>query len=302
MLKKMINTIIVIITIILLVSCQESGSNEILEPDVDYLYIVKDGLSDFWVIRNDFAKGVDVEVAVGIRRAIADRTGLELSISTDWEKNPVYEHEIIVGKTLRESDEFKIDRIALGESGYIIKEINGKIYISGGADKGTQLAYKYFVDNFLNIDGDIRIPVGYERIVYHQYDIPEMYIDMKRVDNTYRIVLMQGADKNYTEAAKNLQQAIYDKTGVMLEIKTGSIADKNAFILSDAAPNIIGIHDIEINETSMIFKTSASSGIKSCVNIFIEKYLQNVYGNYNFPTDFRYCDLGDTMIVIYPNK
>lgn len=155
-------------------------------PDVEKLCVAADGMSDFWVIRSDFADSDGVKSAVSVRKRILEATGSELGITTDWEKNPVYEHEIIVGKTLRENDGLHIDRVALGETGYIIKEENGKIYIAGGSDKGTALGVEYFLENFVSADtGTVEIPVGFERVTYHKYDM-SLYIagkSSKRADN-----------------------------------------------------------------------------------------------------------------------
>ncbi|MFQ9148426.1 MAG: hypothetical protein ACLR5G_09230 [Eubacteriales bacterium] len=49
----------------------------------------------------DFADSDGVKSAVSVRKRILEATGAELGITTDWEKNPVYEHEIIVGKPFR---------------------------------------------------------------------------------------------------------------------------------------------------------------------------------------------------------
>ena len=118
---------ILIIILILMATfslgCGSDGSAQD-EPDVEKLCVAADGMSDFWVIRSDFADSDGVKSAVSVRKRILEATGAELGITTDWEKNPVYEHEIIVGKTLRENYGLHIDRVALGETGYIIKEDN----------------------------------------------------------------------------------------------------------------------------------------------------------------------------------
>ena len=289
-----------ILTLFTFAACQSSDEDDAPADDTEYLYIVKDGVSDFWVVRNDFASGVRVDAAVGIRRAIADATGVELGITTDWEKNPVYEHEILVGDTLREQTGYKVDRIALGESGYIIKEDGGKVYVSGGTDVGTKLAYEYFIANFVTGQTEVKIPVGYEYIVYHQYDIPELYINMNLVDESYKILIPEGADKNVSDAADRLKQAIYQKTGLVLDIATGSASGK-AFIISADPPEVQGVNEIYTDQSSLIFRSSAKKGVAACVDLFINSYLIDKYGGYNFPSDFRYFDLGDYIIVKYPD-
>ncbi len=269
--------------------------------DGEYLYIVKDGVTDFWVIRSDYTEGAEVQAAVAIRKAIGEATGVEPGITTDWEKNPVYEHEIIVGETLREETGYKIDRIALGETGYIIKEVDGKIYISGGMDPGTTLATEYFIDTFVKPGGDIKIPVGYEYIVYHQYDIPELYINMNLVDESYKIVTPDSGGKTMLDAAEKLQAALYDKTGLMLEIVKGDTSAEKAFIITFEKPEIDGVHEMYVNGSSLILSSSSSQGPAACVDTFISMYLDGKTGKYNFPGDFHYLDLGDYIIINYPD-
>lgn len=278
----------------------ETSTDANTSDDTEYLYIVKDGVTDFWVIRSDYTEGAEVQAAVGIRKAIGEAAGVEPGITTDWEKNPVYEHEIIIGETLREENGYKIDRVALGETGYIIKEVDGKIYISGGMDPGTTLAAEYFIDTFIKPGGDIKIPVGYEYIVYHQYDIPELYIDMNLVDESYKIVIPESAGKTILDAAEKLQAALYDKTGLMLEIVKGDTTAEKSFIITFDKPEIDGVHEMYVDGTSLIFKSSANAGPAACIDTFIDMYLNDKYGKYNFPADFHYLDLGDYIIINYP--
>lgn len=277
-------------------AAEEQGETD----DGEYLYIVKDGVTDFWVIRSDYTEGAEVQAAVSIRKAIGEAAGVEPGITTDWEKNPVYEHEIIIGETLREETGYKIDRIALGETGYIIKEVDGKIYISGGMDPGTTLATEYFIDTFVKPGGDIKIPVGYEYIVYHQYDIPELYINMNLVDDSYKIVIPESSGKTILDAAEKLRNALYDKTGLMLEIVKGDTSAEKAFIITFEKPEIDGVHEMYVNGSSLILSSSSSQGPAACVDTFISMYLDGKTGKYNFPGDFHYLDLGDYIIVKYP--
>ena len=226
--------------------------------DGEYLYIVKDGVTDFWVIRSDYTEGAEVQAAVAIRKAIGEATGVEPGITTDWEKNSIYEHEIIIGETLREETGYKIDRVALGE-------------------------------------------VGYEYIVYHQYDIPELYINMNLVDDSYKIVIPESSGKTILDAAEKLRNALYDKTGLMLEIVKGDTSAEKAFIITFDKPEIDGVHEMYVNGSSLILSSSSSQGPAACVDTFISMYLDGKTGKYNFPGDFHYLDLGDYIIINYPD-
>ena len=293
----------VLMCTVLLTACSESEAvPETQEPSTPaFVSITSAGVSDYYVIRSDDTDiRAEVDAAVAIRRAIIDATGAEIGISTDWKKNPVYDHEIIVGKTLR--DGLEIDTAALGETGYIIKEIDGDIYICGGAAAGIRLATDYFVDEFVKNGSDVVIPVGYERVVYHVFDIPALYVDMNQVTKDWKIVIPENAYPRVKESAEQLQSTIASKCGFLLDIVPGDEDVPNAFVLSDIKPEVNGVHTMHVDGTAFIFRSSAGTGVAGCVQRFVELYLsRGVRGKFNFPGDYEYLDLGDLMMVTYPD-
>ena len=286
---------------LLLTACSEPEAvpEEPAAPEV--VNITTAGFSDYYVIRNDRDPlRAEIDAAVAIRKAINETTGAEVGISTDWEKNPVYDHEIIVGKTLR--DGCDIDTAALGETGYLIKEVDGDIYICGGAARGIQTAVEFFVEEFVKEGADVVIPVGYERIVYHNFDIPELYVNMHRVDRTWKIVIPDDALYSLKKTAESLQSTIASKCGFVLDIVTGDESTPNAFILSQTKPDAAGVHSIHVDDTRIIFRSSASTGLSGCAERFMELYFSwGTRGKFNFPGDYAYLDLGDYMMVTYPD-
>ena len=294
------------ILLVLVMSLAACGGVEApsAEPETaESSLVIADGAEcDFYIIRGDTAGRSEVSDAVRLRKALTQKADADVGITTDWEQNPVYEHEIIIGKTLRETDS-PIDRIDLGESGYIIKEENGKIFISGGTDEGTSLAVDYFIENFIDSsDGKIEIPTGFVHIVHHQYDIPEFYIDMKQVDNSRTIAASSRADKKLKSAAERLQQIFYEKTGLMLEIVNNSDLSNAVFVISDEKASADSCHEIVVSDGKLVFSSSAKSGVTACIEVFIDNYLTDTFGSINFPADFRYLDLGDYLAVSYPDS
>ena len=292
---------------ILLTAC--SGDGETAETETEtqapeapaYVNITSAGQSDYYVIRSDNTKiRAEVNAAVSIRTAINEATGASVGISTDWEKNPVYEHEIIVGKTLR--DGLEIDTTALGETGYIIKEVDGDIYICGGAATGIRLAADYFVQEFVKAGSDVVVPTGYERIVYHEFDITALYVNMNRVDRSWKIVIPENAYPRVKDAAETLQSTIARKCGFDIEIVVGDESVPKAFVLSDTKPELNGMHTMHVDGSTFVFRSSASTGVAGCVQRFVDLYFSwGSRGKFNFPGDYEYLDLGDLMMVTYPD-
>lgn len=263
--------------------------------------ITSAGQSDYYVIRSDRGDvKAEVEAAVKIRKVISETTGAQIGITTDWEKNPVYDHEIIVGKTLR--DGLDIDTAALGETGYLIKEVDGDIYICGGGASGIREAAEYFLEEFVREGSDVVVPTGYERIVYHEFDIPALYINMNKVDKNWKIVIPDDTNPKMKQTAQTLQSTIAGKCGFELSIIIGDESVPNAFILSSVKPDMSGVHSMHVDDNRIIFRSSASTGIAGCVQRFVDLYLSwGARGKFNFPGDYEYLDLGDYMMVTYPD-
>ena len=300
--KNWIRLFTVLMCALLMTACSEPEAVPEEDPPApEFVSITSAGVTDYYVIRSDTTKSrAEINAAVKVRTEINDATGAEIGISTDWEKNPVYDHEIIVGNTLRSG--LDIDITSLGETGYIIKEVDGDIYICGGAATGIQLGVDHFLQEFVKDGQDVTVPIGYEYVVYHQFDIPALYVNMNRVDKNWKIVIPESAYPKTKDAAESLQSTIAAKCGFLLDIITGDESVPNAFILSDVKPEANGLHTMHVDGTGFIFRSSASSGTAGCVQRFIDLYLSwGARGKFNFPGDYEYLDLGDLMMVTYPD-
>lgn len=256
--------------------------------------------TDYMVIRGDTSENAVTQAAVRLRTTLAEHTADGPGITTDWEKNPVYPHELIVGPTTREGDA-GIDRIALGETGYVIREENGCVYLCGGSGKGTTLAVQYFLDNFVSSDGSVDVPAGFEYVVYHEYDIPALYINMTPVESGAVIAVPNLQDRTWRQAAEQLQNSLYRKTGVYADIVEGT---EGTFVLSGEPTAYAGADEITLNDskTGLVFRSDTRGGVAGCTDSFIREYLNGRYGCFNFPADFHYLQPGDGIIVRYPEE
>lgn len=309
--KKVFVIVLCLIFFIVLAGCTADiapeNNNPENEPEENNIIISADFPDrEYYVIRSDYSPREETDAAVKLRKALEEYTGVKIGISTDWEKNPVYEYEFIIGETLREKDEnVDIDRIVLGESGFIIRVVNNKVYISGGQLEGTALGVDYFIEKFItenNSGGkDVVIPKSFSFIQYHQYDIPELYIGGKLITKSHVIHCVNTKNMNLAEA---LRESVYYKTGLWMEIVTGTdLGGKSAaFVLSDIEPETKGIYQITVDGSSIVFSSSASRGLDTCVYSFIDFYITDVYGSYSFESDFTYVDLGDYIIVTMPEE
>lgn len=275
---------------------EDTGAVDDLQQAVGFK-ITPENLDDLCVIRGDMSSDIETKAAVKIRKAVGEALGIEMKISTDWEKNPKFTYEIIVGKTLREDTEnVKIDRISLGKNGFEIRAVGTKLYVCGGSPDGTDLGADFFVANILPYakDGTLAVAADYRYREFQQYDIPELQINGKN-SAEYKIVT---SDKNM-KAAEALRSALYDKTGVYHEITTSKVSG-GCFMISDEAPAAKGVIRTAVEGDSLVFSTSSTTlGIDSAVASFARQYIADTKGSINFPAGFEYVDLGDYIVVNY---
>ena len=264
------------------------------------VHIAAGETTDYMVIRGDTSDNTVTQAAVRLRSALAEHTAEGPGITTDWKNNPIYPHELIVGPTTRPGDA-EIDRIALGETGYIVREKDGCVFLCGGSGRGTALAVQYFLDNFVASDGSVDVPAGYEYVVYHEYDIPALYINMAQVGEDAVIAIPDSINPVWKRTAEQLQNAVYRKTGIYPAIAVGT---EGTFILSDEPTAYMGADEITLNAsgTGLLFRSDTGNGIAGCADSFIREYLNGSYGSFNFPADFHYLQPGDEIIVRYPGE
>ena len=101
-------------------------------PDPDVV-LVADGATQYSIVRSEDGSKAATECAVTLRKYM-EACGLKPKITTDWEKNPVSDYEVIVGNTTRCADA-GINIHDLGEEGYhsvhIADNGKGKNFIFG---------------------------------------------------------------------------------------------------------------------------------------------------------------------------
>jgi hypothetical protein len=120
-------------------------------------------LSGYVVVRGDASPQATTQAAVKLRRAIADASGEDIEITTDYVKDPsdipVTAKEILVGDTNRA--ESKKAAEGLGEYDYIIKLDGERLVINGGSDAAVGKAVDRFIADHIDINAKtINIPEG----------------------------------------------------------------------------------------------------------------------------------------------
>jgi len=123
------------------------------EADFRNLYLSGEGAPSYVIIRGDNAKDEEIRAAVFLQEYLT-KCGLDMSICTDREKNPVSDHEIVVGDTRRTDTYVELDARSLGEEGFFATAVGGRIFLKGGSTASTQDAVEHFLTEFFGYAGD----------------------------------------------------------------------------------------------------------------------------------------------------
>ena len=107
--------------------------------------IVKDGKTDYRIVRRDAATGNDAGrmSAIKLKQAIKAATGCDIELTTDWtpdEDGKAY--EILVGKVDRPAHEQIPKDLAKDE--FVILFVENKILIDGGSESAITNGVDYF--------------------------------------------------------------------------------------------------------------------------------------------------------------
>ncbi|MBQ8718026.1 MAG: hypothetical protein IJY66_02030 [Clostridia bacterium] len=123
-------------------------------------FALADGSSRYVVMRSDLEPGGHpvTKAAVALRDALKTKIGNEVTIATDWEKNPDPEeiatrYEILVGKTNRPESKAALE--SLEQYSWTIRVSGKKIVLVGGNDNATVMAVQAFINTYINGDGVI---------------------------------------------------------------------------------------------------------------------------------------------------
>ncbi len=102
--------------------------------------------SDYVIVISENASVSEKNAAGKLKQYFEEISGVSLQVVTDDTQES--EKEILVGKTNREGDLFRIDRSELGDDGVVIRNVGEKIILSGAEQRGTIYAVYTFLEEY----------------------------------------------------------------------------------------------------------------------------------------------------------
>ncbi len=256
------------LTALLFASCsrEEETAPEPPEP----ILLIGENAPTFTLVRTDMEKRDVIEAAVAFRKALAAK-GFEIKITTDWEKNPIEEHEIVFGDTTRD-EEFglPITHWSAGPEGYYIYVYGGRIYIDGGTTEALKKAGDLFISEFLSgaPGEEVIIPGDYKNIVYQQFPVNEVTIDGVNLRD-FRLDI---SDKNNTtlkQTANLIQWKFYSECGIYLPLlEKGEEWDGPIFLLTTEVKDSDGYFTVAVEDGDLVIRSPYVSGLSRGFDYF----------------------------------
>lgn len=250
---------------------------ETAAPAAD-LVLIGEGAPSYTIVRGDNAKQTEVDLAIFLRKYLQG-SGMETKVTTDWEKNPVSDYELVVGDTTRIPADGGIGFTLrdLGEEGWFVKVSGQRVYIAGGSPESTKLAVEHFLTEFCGYTGtetsgaamtSLVIPGDYEHIFRQSYPISALTLGGKSLGE-YRIVVTS-TDVKARDAAEKLQAGIYANSGIWVEI-VGKYDtwDGPTILFSDGAPKTSGHFEVAVEDGALVCRTDVKSGFIRGISAFL---------------------------------
>ncbi|MBQ3066291.1 MAG: DUF4838 domain-containing protein, partial [Clostridia bacterium] len=198
-------------------------------------YLMENGESDYVIVRGENASPSEVTASTELQSYIKQISGTELPIVLDTEAPAV--HEIVVGKTNRES-EGQFDRETLGDDGFVIDITEDTVWLVGGELRGTLYSVYTFLEEHLGcgfytkdfevipqkkdiglvLGSDTQIPVFLERDI--DWD------DISDLSYAVKLKVNGGRSIRYNET-EELGGTVHVGAGHVLQRITGTSEDES---------------------------------------------------------------------------
>ena len=150
-----------------LAACKPEGGAEATTPvstaepaPADFAF-VKDGASEFRIVRPASDSNDETEAAKELRKKIEEKTGYKMELYEDWyaKSQAPSKYEILIGHTdLDES--VAVNGEIDGEDGffYVIRSVGDKIVLTGKSANMIRKGIDFILENYTDESGNIMIP------------------------------------------------------------------------------------------------------------------------------------------------
>jgi len=278
------------------------------EEPVTYMSLYGEGAPVYTIVRSDNSKGDELEAALLLRNYL-EACGVNLAITTDWKTNPVSAYELVVGDTLREETETEltIAPMTLGEEGFFVKVIGGRVYMNGGSDAAVIAAVEHFLTQFCGYTGDsetgtvltsLQIPDDYEFIYVQTFPVTDVTANgISLRDHVITWDSRNLSSYSASGTAALVQNAFYTNCGIWMEIVNPEKVTGPAVTVSvSAAESDAKNFEVTVDDSGIFMTTSVNKGFERGFNRFFDTYFAAAEGVVTMEQDFLYkTDIGSCV-------
>ena len=233
------------------------------------------------------ASNLDSKAKLKIQELVMDLEDVDIEVEVVDDKEDTAEDcEVLIGDVKSRGDIYSVDTHSLGDKGYVIKIVDGKIVINGGSADALGEAIDIFIEEILTFDGDeiYDITMGANQQVeeiQNDYAITALKLlgeDMKGYTIATDISVI-----NYYNAAKNLQSTAYARTGYWFEIVALDKASEKSIVIKNV-PRVYGDESFKISVSGkqLLIECAFDNKLVDTFASFVTKTFVQGEGEVNF--------------------
>ncbi|MDD7675680.1 MAG: alkaline phosphatase [Eubacteriales bacterium] len=304
MLKRITALILVLLTCATLAACADTRDPGQITPDTtpaeitttmpanttqapaQPVIVAENGEMQYKVIRPETCSKELTNIASGLRTTLADATGINVKIDTDWHKRtepvPQKAKEIVVGVCDR--PEAQSIRSRLREKDFAIVYANERIYIIGGDDEATGWGVDYFVSHYVD-PSNKRVAIMDDLNYLQSYSYPLGSLSVSGVSiMDYKIIIPDG-DILAAAAAQNLSDYLYYYAGVRLDTAADTAERTDCEILVGATnrPESVQAAGVKLADDQYVLAQTASKIVMYGKSYMVGGAVSDFINNYAKP-------------------
>ena len=255
------------------------------EPSSDELALIKNGDAKFVFV---VQKSASSSVIKAVDTLIKDLGKLDITVERIFdEPNNATECEVIIGAPENRGDKYAFDMYSLGEKGYMIKVVEGKVMVVGGSDSSLIDAIDIFKEDFLGIKKNTK-------------ELTSVTVkasqNVEEIQKNYRVtsLLHNGENmKGYTisctpdnkvalAAAETLQWTLYSKTGYWFPLEANAEPESGISVqLLENTYEGDGFY-ATVSDELIEFRCEFPEKLLPCIESYLAKYVSVAQGDVNF--------------------
>ena len=262
--------------------------------------LVENGEVKFQIV---YANGMTSMLMSKVNKMKTEFLGVGISVDRVVDKaDNIKECEILVGDITTRGDKYKTDGHDYGMEGYVIKIVDSKIIINAGSDDMLIEAIDKFLEDIVEVGDDekdfenlVMTADKQVEVIQDDYKVTSLAVGGKDMKG-YTIAL----DKTNTyhmEAAKVLQQTVYERTGYWFELVSEDKATDTSVVIKAVAKDAVdGGFKISANAKKQLV---IECGYDNMVKTAVEDFLSDKIVAAKDAVDFNGTVYTDDISVVY---